>query len=131
MAIHLLSRVSMACWLGWAARLISGAAVGFWLLIFLQLVACDALVGFVCVNWEMALLAGMAFTSLACVLLAWRNARIGGVVMISWGVLFAAIALLTSSPYQILSVGVTGAPFVLAGIIFLASDGSRRDIASK
>jgi hypothetical protein len=105
----------------WSARAISTLSALFWLLILLDIIACDVLVGFVCLNWEMAILAGLAAASLLCVIIAWRRERIGGVVMILWGLMFTAFAYLTSRPQQALSMLVSGVPFLISGLLFLTS----------
>jgi uncharacterized RDD family membrane protein YckC len=112
--------------LRWIARGISSLAAGFWLLIFLDILACDALVGFVCLNWEMALLAGLAIASALSVFIAWRSENVGGLIMILWGLVFSAIAYVTSRPQQTFSMLVSGVPFLIAGSLFLASWGFRQ-----
>jgi hypothetical protein len=110
----------------WVARTISTLAAAFWLLILLDILACDALVGFVCLNWEMAILAGLVAASVLSVVIAWRREGIGGLVMILWGLAFSIIACVTSHPQQTLSMLVTGVPFLIAGLLFLASWWSRK-----
>jgi hypothetical protein len=106
----------------WLARTISTLAAVFWLLILLDIIACDMLVGFVCVNWEMALLLGVALFSILSVVIAWRKEGMGGIVMLVWGLVFSAIAIITSTSQRVYSVCVSGLPFIVAGIMFLMSD---------
>ena len=110
-----------AQWLRWSARGISTLAAVFWLLILLDILACDALAGFICINWETALLLGLATFSLLSVIIAWRRESIGGSVMILWGLAFAAIAYMTSQPQALISMLVSGGPFLIAGSLFLCS----------
>jgi hypothetical protein len=117
-----------ARWMRWMARLISALTAGFWLLILLDILVCDAIAGFVCLNWETAILAGMVITSMLSVLVAWWRAKLGGIVMILWGLAFTMIAYLTSRPYEVTSMLVTGVPFLIAGFLFLASGWSSRAI---
>lgn len=105
----------------WLARGLSTLAAAFWLLILLDILACDALVGFICINWEVALLAGLVTFSVLSVIIAWRSESIGGFVMILWSLAFAAIAYVTSRPHQAISILVSGVPFLIAGSLFLAS----------
>ena len=105
----------------WLARGISAIAAAFWLLILLDILACDALVGFICINWELALLAGLTAFSMLCVMIAWHNESIGGFVMIIWGLAFTIIACATSRNYLFISVLVSGVPFLIAGGLFLMS----------
>lgn len=113
----------------WTARAISTLAAAFWLLILLDILACDVLVGFICLNWEMALLAGMVVASVISVIIAWRREGVGGLVMILWGLIFCAIAYITSRPQQVFSMLVSGVPFLIAGLLFLTSWWSRRSAA--
>ena len=110
-----------ARWMLWMARGISTLAAAFWLLILLDILACDALVGFICLNWEMALLAGLVIASVLSVLIAWRRENVGGFIMILWGFVFSSIAYMTSRPQQVFSMLVSGVPFLIAGLLFLAS----------
>jgi hypothetical protein len=111
----------MATVLRWLARAIGTLAATFWLLILLDILACDVLVGFVCINWEIALLFGMVVFSLLSVILAWRREGTGGLMTILWGLVFASISYVTSRPHHIYSMLVTGVPFILAGCLLLAS----------
>jgi hypothetical protein len=115
----------------WLARGISTIAAGIWLLIMLDILACDVLVGFVCLNWEMALLVGMATLSLLTLILAWRQEGLGGFVMILWGIVFSAIAYVTSRPQQFYSMLVSGVPFLIAGLLFMVSWWSRKGVLNE
>jgi hypothetical protein len=115
----------------WLARGISTIAAGIWLLIMLDILACDVLVGFVCLNWEMALLVGMATLSLLSLILAWRQEGLGGFVMILWGIVFSAIAYVTSRPQQFYSMLVSGVPFLIAGLLFMVSWWSRKGVLNE
>ena len=105
----------------WMARGISALAAAFWLLILLDILACDALVGFVCVNWEMALLVVFVTASVFSVILAWREEGVGGLVMLLWGIIFTVFAAMDSKNYRVISMLVSGVPFLVAGLLFLAS----------
>jgi hypothetical protein len=105
----------------WIARTISTLAALAWLLIFLDILACEALFGSICFFGEFALLGGMVTVSILSVFTAWRRERAGGLLMILWGLVFAAIAYLTSRPYEVASVLGTGVPFLVAGCLFLLS----------
>lgn len=105
----------------WIARIISTLAALAWLLIFLDILVCEALFGSICFFGEFALLGGMVTASILSVLLAWRWERSGGLLMILWGLIFAAIAYMTSRPYETASVLATGVPFLVAGCMFVVS----------
>ncbi len=105
--------------LRWIARAMSTLAAALWLLILLDILACDALVGFICVNWEMAFLAGIVVFSVSLVWLTWRRESLGGSLMILWGVIFSAIAYTSSRKYLTLSLVLTGVPFIISGCLFM------------
>lgn len=116
----------VAQWMRWIARIISSLAAAFWLLILIDILLCDLLVGCVSVTWDMALLLFLVVASVASVAIAWRWENIGGPVLIFWGLAFTAIAYVTSRPHQAFSMLVTGVPFLIAGLLFLVSWWSHR-----
>lgn len=105
----------------WLARAISTLAAIFWLLILLDIIACDVLVGYICMNWETALLIGLVLFSVLSVVIAWQLERSGGIIMILWGLAFSVIAIVTSTSQSGFSILVSGAPFIVAGLLFLIS----------
>jgi len=105
----------------WLGRAISGLATLIWALILLDILACDALIGLVNVGWEMAFLLAMVSVSLITVFIAWRNESLGGELMLMWGLVLTAIAYGTSCQHPVFSILVSGAPFVVAGFLFLVS----------
>jgi len=116
----------VAQWIRWIARIISSLAAAFWLLILIDILLCDLVVGCVSVTWDMALLLFLVVASIASVAIAWRWESIGGPVLIFWGFAFTAIAYITSRPHQAFSMLVTGVPFLIAGLLLLANWWSRR-----
>ncbi|MFC1922934.1 hypothetical protein ACFLY4_06555 [Chloroflexota bacterium] len=116
----------IALWLRWIARIISSLAAAFWLFILIDILLCDLVVGCISVTWDMALLLFLVVASITSVAIAWRWENIGGPVLIFWGFAFAAIAYVTSRPHLAFSMLVTGVPFLIAGLFFLASWSSRR-----
>jgi hypothetical protein len=105
----------------WAARIISSLAAAAWLLIMLDILLCEVVVGCVTITWETGFLVFLTAVSVLTVALAWRWEGIGGLVMMLWGLAFTIIAYATSHPYEIISMLATGAPFMIAGSLFLAS----------
>jgi len=87
------SKLSMVRWIRWIARGISIFIAAFWFLILLQMLTYDVLVGAICLEWEMGLLAGLVICTILSVLAAWWNDGFGGILMILWGVAFAWITL--------------------------------------
>jgi hypothetical protein len=107
-------------WIRWIALLISSLTAAFWLLILVDILLCELVVGCVSVSWDMALLLFLVVASTASVVIAWRRESIGGPVLIFWGITFTAIAYATSRPQQVFSMLVTGVPFLIAGLLFMA-----------
>jgi hypothetical protein len=105
----------------WTARIISLLAAGAWLLIMLDILLCELVFGCITLTWETGLLVVLATVSVLSVISAWRWEGPGGVAMILWGLVFTLIAYVTSHPYEVFSVLVTGVPFLIAGGLFLAS----------
>jgi hypothetical protein len=116
----------VAKWMRWIALIISSLAAAFWLLILIDILLCDLVVGCVSVTWDMALLLFLVVASIASVAIAWRWESIGGPVLIFWGLAFTAIAYVTSRPHQAFSMLVTGVPFLIAGLLFMARWWSQR-----
>jgi hypothetical protein len=115
------SILGAACWLRRLALAVSSLAAAFWLLILLDILACDAIAGFVCVSWENVLLLGIAAASMLAVFVAWRQAGLGGLALVVWGVAFTTFAYLTSGPRPGFSMLVSGVPFLVGGLLLLGS----------
>ena len=111
----------VAQWMRWIARIISSLATAFWLLILIDILLCDLVVGCVSVTWDMALLLFLVVASIASVVIAWRWESIGGPVLIFWGLAFTSIAYITSRPHQTFSMLVTGVPLLISGLLYLVS----------
>lgn len=113
-------------WMRWTALIIGTLTTAFWMIILVDILLCDLVVGCVSVTWDMALLLFLVVASIASVTIAWRSESIGGPVLIFWGPAFTAIAYVTSRPHQAFSMLITGVPFLIAGILFMTSWWSRR-----
>jgi hypothetical protein len=105
----------------WTARIISTLAASFWLLILLDVVVCDALVGFICLDWEMALLVLIVAAAILSVILSWHKEGIGGFVMLLWGIIFTTFSAIDNQAYWAVSMLVSGVPFLVAGFLFLVT----------
>lgn len=116
--------------LRWTARIISASFALFWLLIMLDIIACDVLIGMICIDWEMGLLIIFAAASMLSVLLAWHKDGLGGLVMLIWGIVFASFAFLNADRNPATSMLISGVPFFIAGIFFLTSWSLSRELAS-
>lgn len=115
------SKLSMVRWIRWIARGISIFIAAFWFLILLEMLTYDVLVGAICLEWEMGLLAGLVICTILSVLAAWWNDGFGGILMILWGVAFAWITYLTSCSQQGNVILMVSLPFLVDGSLFIAS----------
>jgi hypothetical protein len=111
----------MVRWIRWIARGISIFIAAFWFLILLETLTYDVLVGAICLDWEMGLLAGLVICTILSVLAAWWNDGFGGILMILWGVAFAWITYLTSCSQQGNVILMVSLPFLVDGSLFIAS----------
>lgn len=119
------SKLSMVRWIRWIARGISILIAAFWFLILLEILTYDVLVGAICLDWEMGLLAGLVICTILSVLAAWWSDGFGGILMILWGVAFAWITYLTSCSQQGNVILMVSLPFLVDGSLFVASWVSR------
>jgi hypothetical protein len=67
-----------------------------------------------------------AVLNVSAVVVAWRNPRVGGALTVAAGLLFVGFALWSAGRNQALAAAVSGGPFVLAGVLFLAADRAAR-----
>ena len=112
-------------WMRWIALIISSLTAVFWFLILIDILFCDLIVGCKSLTWDLALLLFLVTASIASVTIAWRWEGLGGGVLVIWGLFFTAIAYVTSQPDEVFSMLVTGVPFLIAGLLLLASWWSR------
>ena len=70
---------------------------------------------------EGAVLFGLVVVSTLGVLLAWRREKIGGLIVLAGGVALSAFAYVTASRYKLFAILVSGAPFLVAGALFVVS----------
>jgi len=112
---------SLSKWARWIARLFSLVTAGFWLMIWLDILVCDALGGYVCLDWESVLFAVIVVISAVCVVIAWQWEWIGAHILVIWGAVFSVIAFVTSSPQGLSSALVTGVPLLISGCLFFLS----------
>lgn len=108
-------------WIRWTARGISLLIAAFWLLILLEILTYDLLVGFICMDWEMGLLVSLVTGTVVSVSTAWWNEGIGGFLLILWGMMLAGIAYLTSCSQQGNVILAVSLPFLVDGSLFVAA----------
>ncbi len=104
-------------WMRWIARGIGSLAAALWL--FVGIVSGISEPG--PPTLEGVILAGLIVTSALAVALAWWRGSIGGIVVIACGAAFSTFAYFTAGHNKGLAMLISGGPFLVAGILFLAS----------
>lgn len=97
-----------------AARLIGVAASSFWVFV---LVTAAIVEGVRPIEVEGLLLAGLVLVATAGVVLSFFRERAGGILTLVVGITLALFALATAGRNHWLAVAVSGAPFMVAGIL--------------
>jgi hypothetical protein len=72
-------------------------------------------------TWEGALLGALIVANVTGVLLAWWRARLGGTVLVLAGAALCVFAYVSAGHNKGFAVLVSGAPFLLAGVLILSS----------
>jgi hypothetical protein len=70
---------------------------------------------------ESAIMAGFMITSALGVLIAWRREGIGGAILVIYAVTFSTFAYFSAGRNKGFAMLVSGGPFLLVGILFLAT----------
>lgn len=73
----------------------------------------------------------LAVANIAAVAIAWHNPRLGGLLLLGTGAVFAAFAIVTAARNHWLAVAVSGGPFLLAGVLFVIASAGRADAARR
>lgn len=68
-----------------------------------------------------AMLAGLVITTVLGVLIAWWREGIGGTVVVIGAVALGTFAYVTAGHNKVWAMLITGGPFLVAGILFLAT----------
>jgi hypothetical protein len=106
-----------ATWWRWIARGVGSLVAGFWLLIG----GLYAVVGSDPWTWESAVMAVLIVSSALSVLIAWWREGLGGMLVGACGIAHAVFAIISAGRNRAFAVLISGGPFLLTGILFLAS----------
>jgi len=117
-----------AKWLRWSARAVGSVVSGYWLFIALAY----AVSGREPFTVESLIMMGLIIASTVGILIAWWQERIGGIVLLVVAVAHSTFALISSGHNRVFAVLISGGPFLLTGLLFLASwrKGSSQGTAS-
>ncbi len=106
------------------ARAIGLVAAGCWAVALgAGLVMGDA----AAVSGEGITLSGLILFTILGLVIAWRNERAGGMIVIAGALALSVFAYVTAGHNKLLAVLVSGGPFLVSGVLFLASSRRRRD----
>jgi hypothetical protein len=70
---------------------------------------------------ESAMIASFIIVLVAAVITAWWREGVGGTILVVCGAAFSTFAYFTAGHNQAIAVLVSGAPFLVAGVLFLVS----------
>ncbi len=106
-----------AKWMRWIARGIGSLVVAFWLFMG---------IGYGIVEsgpWtlEDTIMTGLVITSVLGVLIAWWREGIGGIILVVCAVAHSTFAYIVAGHNKGFAMLISGGPFLLIGILFLAS----------
>jgi hypothetical protein len=104
-------------WLRWIARGLGTLSSAWWLFIGIA----EAIFGREPWPLEGAMLSVLAGANAVGVAIAWWRERIGGTVLVIAGTALCAFAYVTAGHNKGFAVLVSGGPFLVTGILFLAS----------
>lgn len=103
-------------WLHWTARVYGSAISGFWLLVGI-LESSGEQEPF---TWESTGVVFFIIAMAAATVFAWRNARRGGWLLVILAALFSTFALFSAGRNHAFAMLVSGGPFLVSGLLFLA-----------
>ena len=104
-------------WMRWLARGIGSLVGAFWLFVGIA----SAIIESRPWTLEDAIMTGLIVASALSVLIAWWREGVGGAVVIICAVAHSTFAYIASGHNRGLAMLISGGPFMLAGILFLAS----------
>jgi hypothetical protein len=109
-------------WIRWLARGIGSVAAAWWLFIgIMEVVWPHTPEASPEASLEGALLAGLMGVAILGTLVAWWREGIGGSILVAGGVALCIFAYVSAGHNKGFAVLVSGAPFLVAGALFLAS----------
>lgn len=107
-------------WVRWMARGIGSLAGAFWLLSLIASLIVELIEGHGPWSPEGAMLMGLVIFVALGVLIAWRREGIGGLVAVIGAIALCIFAYVTAGHNKGFAMLISGGPFLVAGILFLA-----------
>lgn len=113
-------------WIRWVARLLALIVGGLWLFI----TAVSAIDEGISRDWETIAMIAFMIGSPIVLAAAWKKEKIGGLVLVGYSLLFSTFGYFSAGRNKLFAVMVSGGPFLLVGLAFLASWWSERQSES-
>ncbi len=107
-------------WVRWIARGIGSLAGTFWLLTLIASLIVEVIGGDMTLSLEGVMLGGLVIFATLGVLIAWRREGSGGMMVLIGAMAFGTFAYVTAGHNKVWAMLITGGPFLVAGILFLA-----------
>ena len=108
-------------WMRWIARGLGSVVGVLWLLIGIAEAVWPHTPPSPEASLQGAILAGLGITTVLGVLIAWRWEGIGGTIVVIGAIALSTFAYVTAGHNKVWAMLFTGGPFLVAGILFLAS----------
>ncbi|NKQ36799.1 MAG: hypothetical protein HF973_14445 [Chloroflexi bacterium] len=104
-------------WLRWLARGVGSVLAALWLFIGLS----SAILGDEPWTPESYFMVGFMAGGVILPIIAWRWEKVGGILLIIFGLIFSTFAYFSAGHNQWFAVLISGIPFLITGILFLTS----------
>ncbi len=109
-------------WVRFAARMIGTVAASFWgTVLLLHLIFGDEVPTEEGTEIQGIILGLLIAAAIGSTIFAWRDAYRGGIALLVIGTLLSLFALVTAGQNHIMAILVSGAPFLLSGLLFVLS----------
>ena len=106
---------------GRVAAWVSGFAASWWVLILIATIVSGGASATTDAGFEGAVVGVLAAANVAATIIAFRNQITGGRLLVVAGLAFSASAIFLAGRNHLLAMAVSGGPFIVAGLIYLAT----------
>lgn len=107
-------------WMRWIARGIGSLAGAFWLLSLIASLIAEVMGGYTTWSLEGTMLGGLVTFAALGVLIAWRREGSGGMIVLIGAIALCTFAYVTAGHNKVFAMLISGGPFLVAGVLFLA-----------
>ena len=104
-------------WIRWVARLLALIVGGLWLFISIVSTIDEGISR----DWESLTMVAFMIAAPFVLAAAWKKEKIGGLILIGYSLLFSTFGYLSAGHNKLFAMMISGGPFLLVGLAFLAS----------